>query len=161
MLRQQINRGGVEPLQQWDFKTSSSIHKAAGELKKKLLGLLVAVFTKTASICTRLQVRQEEVEWEASTKATGTKAGNLEYSSVNMGTESKNAFDYFCHFKMHLITESHTLLPFFHYYETCWCWGLEWGWMIGLKAHRCAPSILHVKLPWLKPHSTVLHRASR
>lgn len=35
MLRQQINRGGVEhePLQQLDFKTSSSIHEAAGELQ--------------------------------------------------------------------------------------------------------------------------------
>lgn len=26
-------------------------------------------------------------------------------------------------------------------------WGLRWGWMIGLRANRCASNVLHAKLP--------------
>lgn len=49
------------------------------------------------------------------------------------------------------------------HFEAGWCWGLGSGWMIGLRANRCATNVFacQAATPWLEPNSTALHRSGQ
>lgn len=78
-----------------------------------------------------------------------------------MGSESWYS-ELFCHFKWpsykkkRVTQKKDTERQTFFHCEVCWCWGLGWGWMIGLRANRCAINVLHVKLPCHAYNQTAL-----
>lgn len=76
----------------------------------------------------------------------------------------KDIFKLFCNSKMYFnhwwaLKETFLSVLFFHW-DTGWCWGLGWDWVISLRANRCAANVLHVKLPRHGSNQTVLHSTS-